>query len=218
MKSRIAFISLEPDAALASLVESHKQRVNQLVGPQLYLTDPPHTTLYLAAFNDLHRVAKSLIHIAASLESITVALEGWHIFSNDTLTGNHTLVCQWSKASQQAARAVQAAVIKGISPLRNAVDSEARFAPRWSSLTLDQKRSVLETGFPFTGPQWHPHLTIASIRPADWDASYGVLCLDPPRITGAAHRLKLYELIDGKPKPLHSVGLRPKRALASAAA
>lgn len=205
MTSRIAFLSLEPDARLAALVRGYKRRVQQLVGDQLYLSDPPHTTLYLAAFNDLNRVAKALLRFATQVEPISVSLIGWHVFSNDALTGNHTLVCHWSEASQRAARAIQSGVLKCLAPHRDPKVTEARFAPRWRSLTTAQQKSVLEKGFPFTGESWHPHLTIASIRPSDWDAAYGVLCQDPPHFTGAALGLKLYELVENKPKPILNI-------------
>ncbi len=214
MTSRMAFISLEPDARLATFVRGYKRRVQQLVGDQLFLTDPPHTTLYLAAFNNLNRVAKALLSVATQIEPIAVSLTGWHVFSNDALTGNHTLVCHWSEASQRAARTIQSAVIKSLSPHRDPKTTEARFTSRWSSLTAAQQRSVLEKGFPFTGEAWHPHLTIASIRPSDWDAAYGVLCPDPPHVTGAAMGLKLYELVGNKPKPILSIPFQT-RAMAA---
>lgn len=210
MTSRIAFISLEPDERLSSLVSDYKRRVRKLVGDQLYLTDPPHTTLYLAAFSNLNQVAKTLFNLASELQPITVSLDGWHVFHNDALTGNHTLVCHWSEAAQRAARTVQAAVIERISPLRDTKATQARFASRWESLSPLQQQSVTKQGFPFTGEAWHPHLTIASIRPADWDASYGVLCQDPPQLSGLAMGLKLYELSGIHPKPILSVPFSPQ--------
>lgn len=208
MTPRLAFISLEPDAALSSLVSGYKRRVAALAGDQLYLTDPPHTTLYLAAFNDLEAVLAALKRASAKIEAIDVALEGWFVFYNDALTGNHTLVCHWSEASRRAAQAIQGAVIKELAPLRHAPATEARFAASWDRLSLDQQRSVTAFGFPYTGEAWHPHLTIASIRPQDWDAVYEVLRHDPPQFRGRAVGLKLYELIDGRPaaigsEPLH---------------
>jgi 2'-5' RNA ligase len=208
MTAHIAFISLEPDAHLASLVSGYKQRVQKLIGDQLYLQDPPHTTLYLAAFDQLDRLGNALFHLAANIESIPVTLAGWHVFSNDSLTGNHTLVCQCRDDSRQLAQAVQAAVIAGLAPLRNAAATEARYTSRWNCLTTEQKRSVLEFGFPFTGAAWHPHLTIASIRPSDFEIAYRDLKQKPPYTTGVAFSLKLYELIDGVPQAVMRAPLR----------
>lgn len=205
MTSRVAFISLEPDVRLATLVRGYKRRVKQLVGEQLYLTDPPHTTLYLAAFDNLNCVAKALFSLAMEIEAIEVLLDGWHVFHGDTLTGNHTLVCHWSEASQRAARRIQTKVLQRLSPLRNLAATEKRFAPRWTGLTNDQQRSVIEKGFPFTGEAWHPHLTIASIRPKDWDQAFAVLSPDPPQVAGMAKGLKLYELVGNTPKPILSI-------------
>lgn len=205
MTSRVAFISLEPDERLASLVRGYKRRVKQCSGDQLYLADPPHTTLYLAAFDNLNSVAKALFSLAMDSDPIDISLEGWHVFYSDALTGNNTLVCQWSEASQRAARAIQTKVIDRLSPLRNLATTEKRFAARWTSLTQDQQRSVIDKGFPFTGNAWHPHLTIASIKPKDWDAAYGDLSFDPPRIHGTAKGLKLYELVGNVPKPILTI-------------
>ena len=35
-------------------------------------------------------------------------------------------------------------------------------------------------GFPFLGAIWHPHVTIASIRPPDWGNVWPKLAADPP--------------------------------------
>lgn len=205
MTSRVAFISLEPDERLASVVRGYKRRVKQLIGDQLYLADPPHTTLYLAAFDNLNCVAKVLFGLAMETDPIDIALEGWHAFYSDALTGNNTLVCHWSENSQRAARAIQTKVLQRLSPLRNLATTEKRFAARWTSLTEEQRRSVIEKGFPFTGEAWHPHLTIASIKPKDWDAAYGDLSPEPPKIRGTAKGLKLYELVGTTPKPILTI-------------
>jgi 2'-5' RNA ligase len=205
MTSRVAFISLEPDESLASLVGEYKRRVRQLTGNQLFLSDPPHTTLYLAAFDQLNRVAKALFNLALGIEPIEITLDGWHVFENDALTGNHTLVCHWSEASQRAARQIQKKVVDRLSPLRNLATTEKRFSSRWTRLTQEQQRSVIEKGFPYTGPAWHPHLTIASIKPSDWEKAFGELRTAPPKITGMAKGLKLYELVGDTPRPILTI-------------
>lgn len=202
MTSRIAFVSLEPDAHLSALVIEYKRRVRQLVGDQLYLSDPPHTTLYLAAFDDLEAASGALSRVASQIAAIGVSLEGWQVFENDALTGNNTLVCQFSHASRRGAQAIQKQVIHALAPLRDKRACEARYHARWESLSAVQQQSVLSCGFPYSGKDWHPHLTIASIRPSDWNLVYSQLKKAPPIRTGAAFSLKLYELVNGKPKPL----------------
>jgi 2'-5' RNA ligase len=202
MTSRLAFVSLEPDAHLSALVMEYKRRVRKLAGDQLYLSDPPHTTLYLAPFEDLDVVFGSLSRVASMMPAIGVSLEGWKAFPNDALTGNHTLVCQFSEASRRAAQSVQSAVISALAPLRDKSACEARYQDRWESLSEVQQQSVLSCGFPYSGKDWHPHLTIASIKRSDWDLVYSALKKSPPIRTGVAFSLKIYELVDGKPKPL----------------
>jgi 2'-5' RNA ligase len=202
MRSRLAFVSLEPDAHLSALVMEYKRRVRKLVGDQLYLSDPPHTTLYLAGFQDLEVVFGALSRVASKTPAIGVALEGWRVFLDDALTDKNTLVCQFSSASRKAAQGIQAAVISALAPLRDQDACIARYQPRWESLSAVQQQSVTRCGFPYSGREWHPHLTIASIKKSDWDLVYRSLKKSPPIRTGVAFSLKIYELVDGKPKPL----------------
>lgn len=201
-QSTILFAALEPDAALDELIRSYKQRVHELIGPQLYLDDPPHLTLFLAAFASKQQVIDTHRSLADRLDSFQIDVTGWHVFAADPLTGNNTLVCEIAANDKERLRLVQHEVVQALAPLRDHDATQARFAARWQQLSPARQAQVQAVGFPFIGGDWQPHWTIASIRSADWPRVWQDLERDPPRGRFSWSRLRLYELIDEKPMPL----------------
>lgn len=193
------FAALEPDARLRDLVAGYKRRVHELVGPQLYLDDPPHLTVYLAAFASPRQALPSLAQLAAVLPPFEFELTGWQVFGADPLTGNNTLVCEIAEHDKELLRMLQHEVVRELAPQRHHVATKARFADRWQHLSPARQRQVESVGFPFIGPDWQPHWTIASITPADWQKVWSELERQPPRGRFIWSRLRLYELIDERP-------------------
>src|SRR5207249_1264791 len=102
--------------------------------------------------------------LADKFSPLEIEITGWHVFERDQLTGNQTLVCQFSDRCISQLQAIQSSVIRRLAPLRDCHASEARYAGRMQALLPVEQHSIREFGFPFTGKHWHPHLTIASIR------------------------------------------------------
>ncbi|HEY2784267.1 MAG TPA: 2'-5' RNA ligase family protein [Fimbriiglobus sp.] len=205
--SHARFLALTPDPRFAAAVKKHKGRVRETVGPQMYLDDPPHVTLYLAVFTDgeslLGRLARSLGDIPTPRVEVT----GWHRFANDPLTGHQTLVFDFRPEDREVLRQVQAAVVAAAAPLRDCQATAARFADRLDKLSPEETQNVSRIGFPFFGAGWHPHVTVASIRSTDWPAverdilphSHAGPCSFPV--------LHEYDLIDGKPVEVGEIHL-----------
>src|SRR5690606_6705762 len=114
------FLSLEPDDESARTVERFKQRVHERVGEQLYLSDPPHVTLYLAMFEEIDLVVDLARRCASSLSVEQAAISGWHSFLDDPLTGLNTLVLDFGKRDQDRLRALQMEIIESVSTSRDA--------------------------------------------------------------------------------------------------
>ena len=193
------FAAIEPDAALAALIQGYKDQTRSLVGEQLYLADPPHLTVYLAAFRSVAAALESWPRIAARHDDLQVHLTGWHVFEADALTGNHTLVCNIGADDKARLRELQRDVIEQLAPQRDAPATRERLAPRLEFLTPDQRASVERCGFPYVGAGWEPHFTIASIRPDEWPKAWQVLAPRPPHGPFRCTGCRLYRLVDGKP-------------------
>ena len=193
------FVALEPDAALAAMVGNYKRRVRELVGPQLFLDDPPHLTVYLAVFASVPLITEHFAELAARLAGFEFDITGWHVFVADPLTGNYTLVCEIAAHDKHRLRGVQHEVIAAIAPLSDSAATQARLAGRLAQLSPERRAEIDRVGFPFVGEDWHPHWTIASIGEKDWPAVWSALKDDPPSGRFGWTRLRLYRLEGERP-------------------
>jgi 2'-5' RNA ligase len=164
------FVALRPDEPLDALIRGHKRRLLAAAGPQLYATDPPHTTLYLAEFatGRVADVIRAAGELAGTIPMPTVAIDGWHVFQSDPLTGLHTLACRFDEASCERLRWVQLHLVAALAPLHDVAATQQALVPRWPALSGEQRRRGMLFGFPYLGRGWIPHLTIASVRPSEW--------------------------------------------------
>ncbi len=174
------FLALEPEDAFARQVQVFKDCVRSTVGGQLYLDDPPHVTLYLAVFPTGIDLAGCLEDACRRLAAPTARIDGWHVFEADPLTGNHTLVCDIAPECRPALGTIQQATAAVAAPLRDRSATRARYDGSWQRLSAEERRNIEAVGFPFVGPVWHPHVTVASIRPEAWEAVWPKLAGAPP--------------------------------------
>jgi len=166
------FIALLPRGGLQSEILDCKAKVQRAVGDQLYLTDPPHLTVFLASFQDQNLLCDKLGELTTELHSPVIRMEGWHVFEQDCLTGNNTLVIKINDFDKETLRRLQNKVVERTAKLRDLKASLARFQTAWQSLSQARRKAVEQFGFPFVGSDWQPHFSIASIRPSDWDKAW----------------------------------------------
>jgi 2'-5' RNA ligase len=197
--ARTYFFALRPDGAFAARLLGYKRRVAELVGPQLHLEDPPHLTLYLASFAGAEGLVHAGAKAAAGAEVPAVRLAGWHVFAGDQVTGNNTLVCDLDLEDSDSLRPVQQAVVEATAGLRDREVSRARYQACWQRLSEEERANVERTGFPFAGSNWHPHLSVASIAPDDWEAVWDALAGDPPAEVVEFGSLDLFALEGARP-------------------
>jgi 2'-5' RNA ligase len=202
------FLSLDPDPKIGSLLVRYKERVKQLVGQQLFVDHPPHVTAYLANFPAQTVVVDAAARLAKELVAPEISVVGWHVFPGDQLTGNHTLVFQFDEATQRKLRAIQRRVIELLAPIRHCAASKRRYRSRFTNLLEVEKQSVEECGFPFVGGNWHPHLTVASVRPDDWSPVAANVLTETPRIIGSCGSITVYRLAGAEPIPVKTFSLR----------
>ena len=192
--SKPVFVALRPDPRLNELVQGYKDRTRTLVGPQLYLDDPPHLTVFLSSFSPSFRAAPLLRDLVTSAPPPAVRLVGWHTFEADALTGRNTLVCAIHPDDKQTLRGFQARVVEALSPHRDIGATNARFAGRLQHLIPEQRENVARFGFPFLAAGWEPHFTVASIDPPRWGELLADLGPRPPHGTYNCAAVEEYEL------------------------
>jgi len=193
------FLALEPDEAFTRRVLAYKERVRRLVGDQLYLADPPHLTLYVADFPAQRDMVGAIGELCRHLAAPAVTIPGWHVFEADQLTGNHTLVCDVTPDTRAALRHVQHEAVAAAAPLRDQQTSRARYDKTWPRLSPEEQAGVERFGFPFVGSVWHPHVTVASVRPEYWQAVWSDLAGSPPEEAVRFPHLSIYRLETGQP-------------------
>ncbi len=210
MKPSTLFVAYGPDARTDDFIRAAKDRVRKAVGDQLYLSDPPHATVYLAAFDDPAGVVRTIEGIFRTAPAIPGELEGWHVFENDPLTDGNTPTCRFDSRCRSRLRSIQPTIVDNLQWQRNAEASEARYRTHWDSLTALRRRSVAEFGFPFVGDDWIPHFSIASIRPEVWDDAWAVLKETPPLGAFSCDWLRVYRLDGIEPVLFHEIRLIPE--------
>jgi 2'-5' RNA ligase len=186
-------ITLQPGERAAEAIASLKARVRDLVGDQQYLDDEPHVTLYVG---DLDVDPGSDIDLPHPDER-AFDISDWKVFRNDVVTNNHTLTC---KVESPGIKTYQKQIATMLAPHRREEMVE-RFVDAYDSFDERRQRNLSEYGFPFVGDGWIPHLTVASIRPEDFEAVWSRLQDEVPTGEYEFRSVKLYELADGALRP-----------------
>jgi len=86
------FIAILPRGELQSKILDCKSAVRGAVGNQLYVTDPPHLTVFLASFQDRNLLCNSLEELTTALVSPVIRMEGWHVFEQGEESGASHLI------------------------------------------------------------------------------------------------------------------------------
>jgi 2'-5' RNA ligase len=196
------FVSLEPDRELADLINGLKQQVRELAGDQLYLSHPPHLTVYLAVYSSVVRFSERWPAAFNEIAPVELELAGWRVFYSDAMTGRNTLVCEIAEQSKDRLRSLQHRVVAQLAAGRDRSLTATRYAARWGALADEHRQHVSTVGFPYIGAGWLPHFTIASIDPSVWPRVWNALEHHGPQGRFTCSRLQHYRLVDEHPVPL----------------
>lgn len=181
-------VTLSPDEESTTAIERLKSYVRSMVGPQQYLDDEPHVTLYVG---ELSVDPASEVEFPP-LEQVAFEVTGWEVFRDDTVTGNHTLACRLEGVGLGD---YQRRVAATLAPYRNQPMIE-RFEDAYADLDEQRQENLEEYGYPFIGTGWIPHLTIASIDPGDFETVWTELEDEAPVGEFEFESLAVYELTD----------------------
>jgi|AntDeeMinimDraft_4_1070355.scaffolds.fasta_scaffold01511_5 2'-5' RNA ligase len=182
-------VTLTPDERAVEEIKSLKSRLRDMVGQQQYLDDEPHVTLYVG---DLDIDRKSSLDLPF-LRRPTFEITGWEVFRDDTVTGNHTLVC---RIQSQGIHEYQKEVAATLESSRRR-PMIGRFEKTYDDFDERRRENLTEYGYPFIGEGWKPHLTIASIDPSDFQKVWEELEDEAPIGEYEFESVTVYDLVDG---------------------
>lgn len=196
--TRIKFFwALLPDKNFYARVINDKDRARKLVGEQLYLSDPPHLTLYVADFADSESLPAVTEEIARGIgKAPTVTITAWHVFYHDNLTGKTTLVYEISTDGSAALRSAQATAVCMASPYRDPYACRQRYDAVWEKLGDEERRNVEAAGFPYIGDIWIPHVTIASFDDEKWETVWVDFSKHSPHFSATFSSLGMFQIND----------------------
>ena len=196
-ESKKLFLGVEPDVTCYQHIIEYKELVYNKIGHQRFLDDTPHVTLYLAQFDNESQVIERLECVSGQIKAIEAAITNWHVFYNDPLTNEHTIVCDFNISSQMALKQLQIQLIQSIAPLRNVSDTTSGYLGQWARMNEIQRNNIDSYGFPFIGDIWHPHMTIASVKPEQFDNVWPTLNTSTPNASMRFNKIYLFEVHKG---------------------
>jgi 2'-5' RNA ligase len=182
-------VTLTPNHRATDAVKRLKSKLRDLAGPQQYIDDEPHVTLYTG---DLDITPENGLDLPR-LGDPTFEITGWEVFRNDTVTGNHTLVC---RIESPGINEYQKKVAATLAPCREQPMIE-RFEKTYDDFSERRQQNISTYGFPFIGSGWKPHLTIASIDPQEFEQVWRELEDKAPVGEYEFESVTVYELVDG---------------------
>lgn len=194
MRSLFSFIALEPEEKLYNVILDVKKAVFEILGPQNYLKDRPHLTLQVGSFADMKNIEQILHKVSQTAALGSIYLKGWHVFQNDPLTGGHTVVTNILDEYKIKLIEIQSIVLQATRPLLNIEACLKRYSSSWEKLTPLQRASTEAWGFPFTGNDWHPHVTVASISQDHWSLVWDTLQKFSPHGSFTFPKMCLYRI------------------------
>jgi hypothetical protein len=153
-------IFIEPTGQLRETIVCLKARVEGLLPAQTYASHPPHCTLLAGRYNLSGAWQKLLAEELSEVSPFKIQTAGFFCFHHDKLAGGgHTV-------------AIKAEPSPSLFALQRQI---AECFKRWWQAEADDSRDTLlqqepfatsqaRYGFPFVGPHWIPHFTIASLK------------------------------------------------------
>ncbi len=154
-------ICLLPEDKLKKKILELKKYILKTLGPQEYLKDDPHLTLYFGNF-ELESIKKEVGLITNRLNKIKIVINGLYVFKEDPITKKSTAVYKFDTDTSNRLKMLQAFVIGCCNKYRKGMPE--RYIIQYDTLTKMMKKNIDTCGFPFVGNIWVPHITLASIE------------------------------------------------------
>lgn len=151
-------IVIEPEGEIREAVLAWKARIAGEWPAAVYLHHPPHCTLWVGDLRS-DDVAEPVLDAASRLPEFRLTVRSPHVFFDDALAGGGQ-TCAFAAALTDDLARLQQAVSEALRQDRRPVSGDELPAPLRREPFL---RSWREYGFPFVGPHWIPHFTVAAL-------------------------------------------------------
>lgn len=154
-------IFIEPTGSLADAIKALKAEVERQLPGQKFCSHPPHSTLIYGNYQEPKLWRAELVSAVGAQPAFPVRTTEFGFFYDDALAGGgHTVVFKAQPvpevyALQKACGDVLKHWRGEAEPARGGLLEREPF-----------KSSFAEYGFPFVGPHWIPHFTVASLKVA----------------------------------------------------
>lgn len=184
------FFYLKPDRELHDFIMQCKHKAKKLCGTQQYLDDTPHLTLYVNKFDNRAKVIDIINTI--KLPDPQIFIKGWTTFFNDPITNGNSLVLEISNASLEKLQHFQMELIN-----KTVAYQSRQKLSRYSNTETysnEMKLALEKYGFPFAGPHWRAHFTIASFKKDDYTKVWHELKKMKIPTEGKLHSLSYSEI------------------------
>jgi len=161
-------IFLEPNKALRELILDSKAFIQTNYADSPYCSHPPHCTLIHGDFGDPQIWLPALYEKLSNIQPFEVSPKCWNVFYSDSFTNGDTIVIDLTRP--KCIYELQLEIAQTLAPHKN-------FFPEANlpKLNNDAITSFRKYGFPFVGPHWIPHMTIASITDKQNKTGYQLL-------------------------------------------
>lgn len=156
--SRMA-VFIEPHGELHDLVVAWKSRIARRWPAAAYVDHPPHATVWVGDVRSCDEAEHSVTEAVSRVVDFSIAIRGPHVFYDDAPAGGGQ-TCAFAAKSTDLLAHLQRAVAGALREHRTLVSDDRLSASLRQEPFLQSWR---EFGFPFVGPHWIPHFTIASL-------------------------------------------------------
>ncbi|MEY4387224.1 MAG: hypothetical protein RLY20_2507 [Verrucomicrobiota bacterium] len=196
-------IFIEPTGSLAESIRVLKAEVERQLPGQKFCSHPPHSTLIYGQYQDPKLWRDQLAGALAALPPFRIQTTEFGFFYDDALAGGgHTVVFKAQPVPE--IYALQKACGDILKRWRIATQP-----PRGGLLEREPFRSSFaEYGFPFVGPHWIPHFTVASLKVAKDAPLLRALTAGNPRHEFLLDRVSVWEIAGDSHAKLFEAPLR----------
>jgi len=154
---------LEPEKELFDKIWKSKEEIKQKIGDSLYLSDPPHLTLYIGKFGD-DLLGKINDWFRNNKDVGKIFMKEVHTFERDSVTKGNTIVYMIDKTEELLR--FQTGIIEFLSKFRI-----EEFVKRYEGLNLtgEFKENLEKYSYPFVGKIWLPHFGIGTFSEENYN-------------------------------------------------
>ncbi len=152
-------ITIEPEKKIKNKVLNIKNKIFKEIGNQLYLQDPPHSTLYIGYFHDFlgDKFSKEIKSICKKYLPIPIEILKIDNFGKDIISGKESIFLS-IKDRKNNIKKIQKDLLELMSKYRiNEVPK--RYDKSYKLLSKPLQDNINKYGYPFVGDILIPHIS-----------------------------------------------------------